>query len=94
MWMGCPVVTLAGERGVARAGVSLLTNVGLTELIAQSPADYVRIATELANDAARLQRLRSEMRDRMRRSPLTDAPRFARDLELAYRFMWKEWCAR
>ena len=93
MWMGCAVVTLAGERGVARAGVTLLTNVGLTDHIAHSPQEYVRLAVDFANDPERLARLRNESRDRMRNSPLMDAPRFTRNLEAAYRHMWRAWCA-
>jgi predicted O-linked N-acetylglucosamine transferase (SPINDLY family) len=93
LWMGVPVVTLAGATAVGRAGVSQLTNLGLTELIARTPEDYVRIATELAGDLNRLGRLRSTLRDRMRNSPLTDAARFARNIEAAYRTMWETWCA-
>ncbi|MEI8194989.1 MAG: hypothetical protein WCI73_03675, partial [Phycisphaerae bacterium] len=73
-------------------GVSLLSNVGLSELVAQTPAEYVRIAVDLANDSARLAQLRATLRSRMEQSPLMDAPRFARDVEAAYRAMWRKWC--
>lgn len=92
LWMGVPVVTLAGKSHVSRVGVSLLTNVGLPELIAQSSEDYIRIATELANDLPRLQNLHSTLRQRMQQSPLMDAPNFARNIEAAYRQMWHTWC--
>jgi predicted O-linked N-acetylglucosamine transferase (SPINDLY family) len=94
LWMGVPVITLAGQTHVSRVGVSLLSHVGLPELVAESPADYVRLATELASDLPRLAALRRTLRPRMAASPLTDAPRFARAIEAAYREMWREWCAQ
>lgn len=93
LWMGVPVVTLAGNVHASRVGVSLLHGVGLSELIALTPEDYVRIAVGLAGDPARLGGLRSTLRGRMEKSPLMDAPRFARDIEAAYREMWQRWCA-
>jgi predicted O-linked N-acetylglucosamine transferase (SPINDLY family) len=92
LWMGAPVVTLAGPTGASRGGVSILSNVGLRDLIADTPDHYVQIATELAANIPRLAELRSTMRDRMKRSALMDAPGFARDVEQAYREMWRTWC--
>jgi predicted O-linked N-acetylglucosamine transferase (SPINDLY family) len=92
-WMGVPVITLAGRTVVGRAGVSQLNNLGLTELIAHSPQQYVQIATELANDRARLSGYRLALRERMRKSPLMDAASFARGVEAAYRAMWRKWAA-
>jgi protein O-GlcNAc transferase len=88
LWMGVPVVTLAGRTAVGRAGVSLLTNAGLPELIARTPQEYARLAVRLAEDLPRLQHLRSTLRRRMEQSPLMDAPRFAHTIEAAYRQMW------
>ncbi len=88
-WMGVPVVTLVGETVVGRAGLCQLTNLGLPELIAETPAEFVRITTELAHDLARLSELRATLRSRMQASPLMDAPRFARHIEAAYREMWQ-----
>jgi len=88
-WMGVPVVTLVGQTIVGRAGLSQLTNLQLPELIAQTPEQYVKIATSLADDLPRLSELRSTLRARMEQSPLMDAPRFARDIEAAYRTMWQ-----
>ncbi|MGA2441807.1 MAG: tetratricopeptide repeat protein [Tepidisphaeraceae bacterium] len=92
LWMGVPVVTLAGRTGVGRAGVSILANIGLPELIAQTPEQYVQIATDLAKDLPRLAELRRTLRARMQASALMDAPRFARNVETAYRQMWRNWC--
>jgi predicted O-linked N-acetylglucosamine transferase (SPINDLY family) len=94
LWMGVPVVTLSGRTGVGRGGVSVLRNVGLTELIGETPEQYVRIATGLAGDLPRLAELRRTLRSRMQASPLMDAPRFARNIEAAYRQMWRNWCAQ
>lgn len=93
LWMGVPVVTLAGRSHVSRVGVSLLTNVGLPELVACSEDEYVRIAVELAVNAERLSSYRANLRDRMRGSRLLDAPSFAREIEAAFRQMWLSWVA-
>ena len=91
-WMGVPVVTLVGPTVVGRAGLCQLMNLGLPELIAASPEQYTQIAAELARDPARLSDLRATLRDRMRASPLMNFPRFARNIEAAYREMWLRWC--
>jgi protein O-GlcNAc transferase len=93
LWMGVPVVTLAGNMHMSRVGVSLLMNVGLPELIAETPEQYVEIAIKLAGDLPRLAELRSMLRQRMQASPLMDAPRFSRNIEAAYRTMWHKWCS-
>jgi predicted O-linked N-acetylglucosamine transferase (SPINDLY family) len=92
LWMGVPVVALAGDRHAGRVGVSILTQLGLMDLIADTSRDYVRIAVELANDRTRLSGLRNSLRPRMADSPLCDATSFARAVEDAYRAMWLKWC--
>ena len=94
LWMGVPVIALIGGMSLGRASFSLLSNVGLPELAAPTERDYVRVATELAGDLPRLADLRATLRARMRQSPLLDAPRFARNLEAAYRDIWQRWCER
>src|SRR5581483_4397893 len=93
LWMGVPVVSLAGQTAVGRGGLSILSNLGLTDLVAHDSEQYVRIAVELANDLPRRSELRATLRDRMQVSPLMNAPRFARNVEAAYRSMWQRWCA-
>jgi predicted O-linked N-acetylglucosamine transferase (SPINDLY family) len=88
LWMAAPVIALAGNRHASRMGASILTSLGLSELIAQTPDDYVEIATKLAMDHARLRALRRSIRERVRSSPLMDAPRFARAMEQAFQKMW------
>ena len=93
LWMGVPVVTLAGRSPITRVSASVLAATGLGELVASDDRAAVRLAVDLANDLPRLTRLRSELRMRMRASPLTDARRFVRNLEQAYRRVWRQWCA-
>jgi predicted O-linked N-acetylglucosamine transferase (SPINDLY family) len=84
LWMGVPVISLAGSMGASRQGVRFLRSVGLGELVAPTIEDYVRIAIELAGDLARLANLRASLREQMSRSPLLDARRLTRDLEAVY----------
>jgi predicted O-linked N-acetylglucosamine transferase (SPINDLY family) len=92
LWMGVPVVTLAGRTAVGRGGLSILSNLGLSELIAASPGEYVAIAVALARDLDRLAALRAGMRRRMEASPLMDAAAYIADVEAAFRQMWTTWC--
>jgi predicted O-linked N-acetylglucosamine transferase (SPINDLY family) len=92
LWMGVPVVTLAGRMAVGRGGVSILSNLGLPELIARTPEEYVDIAVAWGRDLSRLATLRSELRARMQSSPLLNGPQFAADVDAALRAMWKRWC--
>ena len=94
LWMGVPVITLAGHTHVARVGVSQLSNLGLTQLIAYTPEDYIGIARHLASHLDTVAALRAELRPRMAASPLTQAERFTRNIEQAYRAMWHDWCRR
>ncbi|MGH7177096.1 MAG: tetratricopeptide repeat protein [Tepidisphaeraceae bacterium] len=93
LWMGVPVVTLSGALPVHRMGASVARNSGLGELVAQTGEQYVSIAIELARDVARRDQLRRTLRDRMRASPLMDAPGFTRAIERLYREMWTRWCS-
>jgi predicted O-linked N-acetylglucosamine transferase (SPINDLY family) len=93
LWMGVPVVTLAGRSAVGRAGLSQLSNLGLEQLVARTPEQFVRIAVGMAGDVSRLAELRQNLRERMRQSPLTDARGFTRAIEASLRQMWRAWCA-
>jgi predicted O-linked N-acetylglucosamine transferase (SPINDLY family) len=91
-WMGVPVPTLVGQTAVGRAGVSLLENLGLPELIARTADEYVTVVSRLASDLPRLRKVREVLRERLQRSPLMNGPQFARDIEAAYRQIWQRWC--
>jgi len=92
--MGVPVVTLEGERMVARMSVAMLNKIGLPQLIARNEAAYVEIAQELASNPERLTQLRSELPKRVARSPLCAEQARARQLERLFRRMWKISLAR
>jgi protein O-GlcNAc transferase len=94
LWMGVPVVSLVGERFSSRVGLSFLSAVGLPELAATSADEYVNAAVTLASDLDSLARLREGLRSRVAQSPLCDGLRFTRNLEIAYREMWRRWCGR
>jgi predicted O-linked N-acetylglucosamine transferase (SPINDLY family) len=93
LWMGVPVVTLAGDRHAARVGVSLLKRIGHPELIAADQDRYLDMAAALAADPARLAELKQSLRPAMEASPLLDGRRFAAQVEAAYRDLWTGWCA-
>lgn len=88
LWMGVPVVTLAGRTHLSRVGVSLLSSVGLMETVAETPDLYIELAVKLANDPKRLLLLREKLRGMMAISPLMDAAGITRDVESAYRSMY------
>jgi protein O-GlcNAc transferase len=92
LWMGVPVVALRGDRHAGRVSASLLTQVGLTDWIAASTDDYLDIAVALASDPAQLGELRRALRRRLMSSPLHQSGDIARNVETAYRAMWRQWC--
>jgi predicted O-linked N-acetylglucosamine transferase (SPINDLY family) len=87
-----PVVTLPGETFASRHSASHLANAGIPELIAKDADDYVAIALRLASDLDGLAELRAELRPKMEASPVCDGARYARNLESAFRAMWRSWC--
>ena len=92
LWMGVPVVTLTGQTFCGRHSTSHLNNVGLSELVTATAADYVATAVALTQDTDRLTTLRRGLRAQMATSPLCDAKGYTRALEAAYREMWKKYC--
>lgn len=94
LWMGLPIVTLAGDRLVGRTSAMLLRHAGLSDLVAATPADYVDIACRLATDTGRLQELRQVLRKRLEASPLLDRAAYVATVERAYRDAWASACER
>jgi predicted O-linked N-acetylglucosamine transferase (SPINDLY family) len=94
LWMGVPVVSLAGETFISRATGSILHHAGLGDLTVDTPEAYVACARNLAEDLERLRTLRKTLRERMVTSPLCNASDYARSVENAYRDMWRKWCAQ
>jgi len=94
LWMGVPVVTLKGDRFIAHQGESLLHAAGLPEWIASGEDDYVALALAAGAAPDRLAATRAGLRAQVAQSALFDAARYARNLESAWREMWREWCAK
>jgi protein O-GlcNAc transferase len=88
LWMGVPVVTLAGEKHISRVGLSQLSNVGLPELVAKNHDEYVAIAARLAQDNDKLDSLRTRLRDLMSQSPLMNSEDFTIELEAELANIW------
>jgi predicted O-linked N-acetylglucosamine transferase (SPINDLY family) len=88
LWMGVPVVTLAGKTHASRVGVSILHTLNLTELLAQDDEAYIRIAVALAVDHSRLRSYHVSLRNQLQESPFMDEPGFAEKLEACYRRLW------
>jgi predicted O-linked N-acetylglucosamine transferase (SPINDLY family) len=84
LWAGLPVLSLAGQAFASRVAASLLTAIGLPDLIATTQQRYEELAVELALNPELLSRIRERLRDNRLASPLFDTPRFARNLEAAY----------
>lgn len=92
LWMGVPVLSLAGKRHAGRVGASLLNAIGHPEWIATTPEGYIATAADLATDLSRLQAARAGLRQQLLTSPLCDAERLSCGIESAYRDMWRHWC--
>jgi tetratricopeptide (TPR) repeat protein len=93
LWMGVPVITVEGDRHVARMGYALLNRVGLGQLAAKNVEEYVESAVRLNEDLEALAKMRGGLRSQVARSCLVDGRATTRDIEAAYRWMWRRWCA-
>ena len=94
LWMGVPAVVKAGGNFVSRMGASFMTAAGLSEWVAESDADYVRIAAAMARDRQALLELKQGMRERLLASPAWDIDQYTRDFENALRQMWLAHCQK
>lgn len=92
LWMGVPVVTLAGGRFVSRVGATILTAAGHADWIAHTPEQYIDCALALGRDRSRLAELRRSLRAQLRKSTLGDTEAFTRNFEHALRTVWRQWC--
>jgi predicted O-linked N-acetylglucosamine transferase (SPINDLY family) len=92
LWMGAPVVTLRGGTWTGRVSESILSSVGLSDLVAGSQEAYVDLAATLAANQDRRTALHATLRSRLEASPFCDGEGFTRQLEDAWRAMWKHWC--
>ncbi len=92
LWMGVPMVVLAGDCHAGRVGMSLLNSIGHNDLIAGTVEQYVEIASSLASDLPLLKELRTNLRERMKASRLCDGPTFTQSIEQTFREVWQDWC--
>jgi predicted O-linked N-acetylglucosamine transferase (SPINDLY family) len=88
LWMGVPVITLLGNCHVGRVGASILTNIGLTDFIANDINNYIKLAVDMSNNTKYLKEIRRNLREQMQKAPLCNAPSFASDVERAYQNIW------
>ncbi len=93
LWMGVPVVTLSGNIHVSRTSASILHGMGLDDLVATTPTEFVNICRQLADDTDRLQTMRRSLRRVMTETSLGDAEKFCRHLESMLRQIWRDFCA-
>ncbi|AWH87930.1 O-linked N-acetylglucosamine transferase, SPINDLY family protein [Limnobaculum parvum] len=92
LWAGVPLVTRLGSLFASRVAASLLTAVGLPELVTETNEDYYQLALSLANDLARIQQLKDKLAASKTTSPLFNTEQFTRDLERLYRAIWQQHC--
>jgi predicted O-linked N-acetylglucosamine transferase (SPINDLY family) len=93
LWMGVPVITLRGQRHSARMCASILTNAGMGEMIADTVEEYQSLAVRWSADPARLSALRAGLRERVSATALRDEAGVTREVEAAYRRLWRTWCS-
>lgn len=92
LWMGVPVLTLAGKSTASRVGLALMTQLGLTSFVAEREEDLVDHARRWAGDIEGLAQVRAGLRERMQHAPFSQFTLVVRELETAYRQMWRHWC--
>jgi predicted O-linked N-acetylglucosamine transferase (SPINDLY family) len=94
LWMGVPVITLRSDRHAGRVGASILTRVGLGEMVAENRDQYIGIGIKLARGMNALENLRSRLRSRMQSSVLCDGKSFARIMETTFQKLWQNCCQK
>ncbi len=92
LWMGVPVVSRCGQTHPSRMGLSILSTIGLADLVSDTADGFIRNALDLAHDPTRLQALRLQIRAQMQASPLMQAEAFTRHLEALYQQAWADYC--
>ena len=90
LWMGVPVLTVAGPSYVSRQGVMVNTTLGLNDFIADSPETLILLAKSWTQRRPELAAVRDNLRQRLLVSPLADSPRYVRNLEAALRDVWEQ----
>jgi protein O-GlcNAc transferase len=94
LWMGVPVLTLAGTRSAARGGASLLGNANLGEYVAQNKTEYISLAIDASAECGTLNDLRLSMRGRLLANPAFNHCNIIRSYEAALRSIWSDYCTK
>ena len=89
LWQGVPVVTFWGDRWVSRTSATILRTAGFPGLVAESPHDYIRVASHLGENVEKLKTMRLNMREKLRQSDACDTLNFAKSMERLYRDLWE-----
>jgi len=92
LWAGVPVITLKGDHFASRVSASILTAMGLPELITSSLGDYQNLAIQLARQPEQLHGIRQRLINNRNTAPLFDTPRFVANLEKVFKQMWEIYC--
>jgi len=93
LWMGVPTITLSGTTHVSRTGLAILKQLGLDKAFAvQTPRAYIDRTCAYTEQLTELARIRSALRALLLSSSLCDPTRYARSLEEAFQYMWRQWC--
>lgn len=93
LWMGVPTLTLAGDTLPQRLGAGIMGKVGLDDWVAESEDAFVALARQKASDLTSLAGLRQSLRERLETSPALSSEKVADSVALAFRLMWRTWCA-
>ena len=94
LWMGVPIIMKKGNYFLSHLGETIANNSGLADWIAEDENDYIKKAIKLSSDKESLQKLRISLREKLRKSPLFDIQKFAKNFEGATWAMWKKWKER
>lgn len=94
LWMGVPVITLAGPNSIHRSATSMMNSVGLPEFVAESKQQYIEIAKHLCDNTSKLASIRRKLRTKMQKSPLMNGKLVTADLEKNLRIIWQDWCKK
>jgi predicted O-linked N-acetylglucosamine transferase (SPINDLY family) len=92
LWMGVPVITLAGDHTSSRSGIAILSSTGLSQFIASNEEEYLQLSMRFAQDLPGLNRIRQSLREQANATTRTPS-NITRHLEDVYRNIWRQWCS-
>jgi protein O-GlcNAc transferase len=93
LWMGVPVLTMAGDNSMSRVGSAIMSRARLPKFIVNSEAEYLKRAIQIAHELSHLNHVRQTLRERLSSDTENNGAGFAHNLEREFRAMWRTWCA-